>query len=472
MILAEALSTEPIRDSLGRELVHARALSPDSPKHRAMAGLLSKPPIPYFLALSEGLFRFLNPGKQIPLVFVTDWSDPSELIGLHLETDQGVLEDAELCFLGFYTDWDDLDSSGIVEIFAHELSHLWLSRMGFDFSLSPSNRFHTSTAITDAYMAFSEGFAEHFEMVTAELNGAAAECPDCYDHGFDLGAWLCARDKALRYHTVKNNRFLYHTAMPEREDFDCYQNLHMAHITSSAFMPERLKNGLQACSSEGLIASFFYRMYRSRALQGSQAPDEVYRGFGLERQGLSPLSNLYCKELCALSRIDLNKPSLFFDFVREYIRIFPGDKEEVLQIFAKVTNFVTVDDRAAGIFGELYRVGRRGNPTDVKAAYGQAKNLREACMERIRTDPGALNRAVYESVWVEGEKEICPVPWEPEHKERLKLDVNAATEVDFYALEGLSMEQCRALAALRESIHGFADRDAFIRALGEIRSGR
>ena len=37
-----------------------------------------------------------------------------------------------------------------------------------------SNRFHTSTAITDPFLAFLEGFAEHLEIVSWELDGGKA----------------------------------------------------------------------------------------------------------------------------------------------------------------------------------------------------------------------------------------------------------------------------------------------------------
>lgn len=37
-----------------------------------------------------------------------------------------------------------------------------------------SNRFQTSTAITDPFLAFLEGFAEHLEIVSWELDGGKA----------------------------------------------------------------------------------------------------------------------------------------------------------------------------------------------------------------------------------------------------------------------------------------------------------
>ena len=41
-------------------------------------------------------------------------------------------------------------------------------------ALSQSNRFQTSTAITDPFLAFLEGFAEHLEIVSWELDGGKA----------------------------------------------------------------------------------------------------------------------------------------------------------------------------------------------------------------------------------------------------------------------------------------------------------
>ena len=332
IVYAEALSTEACYTSDGKPLYCARVLPNDSEKHIAIQKIMECEAISFSLALHQMLDHAL--GCEAPLVIVTDWTDPREVVGLRLENGQEVQEYPELCFLALETNWEDLRHSEIEEIFAHELSHLWMHRMGYRPALSQSNRFHTSTAITDPFLAFLEGFAEHLEIVSQELLGKRKE--GFFDNGYDLGAWLCSRDSALRVHGVKNNRFLYLTAVPEAEDFASYQQLHMAHITSSAFLPEHLKNGLQAVSSEGLIASFFYQMYRSADLKHSPAPAQVYHRFGCDADRLSPTANLYVKILWAMMQLDWCRETLFTDFVQNYLDAFEADRDILMDIFARV----------------------------------------------------------------------------------------------------------------------------------------
>lgn len=462
--IAEAISQEPVVKA-GRRLHRARLLPPGSEKYRAIQAILKSQPVSYFLTLHTLLCRLL--GDDTPLYLVTDWSDPSEVIGLRLETDKETTDYPDLCFLAFYTDWERLPDSGIEEIFAHELSHLWLSRMGFDFSRSKSNKFHTCTAITDPYLAFSEGFAEHLEIVTQE-RGDSAGAPQLWDDGYDLDAWLCNRDSQLRLYAVKNNRFLYHTAMPVPEDQDSYQHLHMAHITSSAFMPEQLKNGLQAISSEGVVASFFYQMYRSDLLKQTKASDAVCQNCGISLNELDPETRRYGKIFYALSQMDLRKPSLLVDFLRAYCVSFPGERKELLHIFLRVTSFVTVDKAAAELFGSLYRIGRRGESAIFQQELIAARRWKQEKLEAILCGTLPLDKAIYPSIWVEGDKEVCPVPWDPGRTVRCRFDVNAATAIDYFSINGLSLPDCAALVKLREKRRGFQSVQEFQEALRNV----
>lgn len=440
ILLAEARSPEPTNG-----LYTARVLPPDSPKYQTIRAILDREPVSFFLKLHEDFSHSIH--DDLPLVIVTDWSDPCEVVGLRLESENGMEEYPSLCFLGLYTDWDDIGRSGIETIFAHELSHLWLHRLGFDVGLSRSNRFHTCTAITDPYMAFSEGFAEHLEIVSAERMGLTED--GFYDHGYDLSAWVCSRDSALRVHGVQNNRFLYLTAVAE-EAFDNYAHFHASHNTSSAFLPERLKNGSQAIASEGLIASFFYQLYKSAAPSGEDAVTE-----------------LYTRILHILTLLDLKSPTLFPDFVSAYMVAYPQTREQTTDIFGRVTNFVTVDPTAAQVFGSFYHIGRLGNPDELRSAYQQVKELKERCKNAILAG-APLDTNLYPVLWITADKAICPVPWEPDHTEPLKFDINAATAVDFFALNGLTFDQCRQLEAHRDSIGGFrsfADFDEYRNAL-------
>ena len=464
IVYAEALSTEASYTSDGKPLYCARVLPNDSEKYIAIQKIMECEAISFSLALHQMLDHAL--GCEAPLVIVTDWTDPREAVGLRLENGQEVQEYPELCFLALETNWEDLRRSEIEEIFAHELSHLWLHRMGYQPALSQSNRFHTSTAITDPFLAFLEGFAEHLEIVSQELLGTRKE--GFFDNGYDLGAWLCSRDSALRVHGVKNNRFLYLTAVPEAEDFASYQQLHMAHITSSAFLPEHLKNGLQAVSSEGLIASFFYQMYRSADLKHSPAPAQVYHRFGCDADRLSPAANLYVKILWAMIQLDWRRETLFTDFVQNYLDAFEADRDILMDIFARVTNFVTVDPAAQQMFGEIYRVGRQGDMEKIVRLCKQAASQKEIWLTELQSGAHRLDDAIYKSIWIEADKPVRPVPWGSEHSTRLKINVNAATDVDFFALDGLSFPQCQELVRIREQYGGFSGLDEFCQTVAQI----
>ena len=464
IVYAEALSTEASYTSDGKPLYCARVLPNDSEKHIAIQKIMECEAISFSLALHQMLDHAL--GCEAPLVIVTDWTDPREAVGLRLENGQEVQEYPELCFLALETNWEDLRHSEIEEIFAHELSHLWMHRMGYRPALSQSNRFHTSTAIADPFLAFLEGFAEHLEIVSQELLGKRKE--GFFDNGYDLGAWLCSRDSALRVHGVKNNRFLYLTAVPEAEDFASYQQLHMAHITSSAFLPEHLKNGLQAVSSEGLIASFFYQMYRSADLKHSPAPAQVYHRFGCDADRLSPTANLYVKILWAMMQLDWRRETLFTDFVQNYLDAFEADRDILMDIFARVTNFVTVDPAAQQMFGEIYRVGRQGDMEKIVRLCKQAASQKEIWLTELQSGARRLDDAIYKSIWIEADKPVRPVPWDSEHSTRLKINVNAATDVDFFALDGLTFPQCQELVRIREQYGGFSGLDEFRQTVVQI----
>ena len=464
-ILAEALSLIPVQDDAGHPLHLARQLNEQSPKAVAMRTLLEHEPIPFFLRVHGALCALIH--SDDPLVIVTDWSDPCEVVGLRLEMPDGTRDMPQLCFLALETNWDDLSASGIEHILGHELSHLWLHRMGYDAARSRSNRFHTVTAITDSYLAFAEGFAEHLEILSAERMGTLN--PDAlYDRGYDVGAWLCLRDEALRIHGVRENRFLYLPALPEEDEGD-YAALHAAHNTSSSVMPERLKNGAQVIASEGLIASFFYRVMRCDALLNTPLPAALRAAFP---DATCAQEALLLKELWAFSHVRMDSAHLLTDFVAAYGACFPQEREAMLRVFSEVTELVTVSRDAPAVFGSLYRIGRQGDVTAFKEALSRANAFKKQTMDGLLSGALALDGAISPALWVEGDKRIRPIPWDVQCLEPLRFDANTAAAVDFFSLNGLTLAQCRALEAQRNRQGGFASMEEFLLAVSALRRSK
>lgn len=462
IIFAEAVSTELVEDNNGNKLCHARVLSADCDKYKIINDLFENTTISYFLKIGDCLNNYIKNEK--PLVFVTDWTDPTEMLGLRLEEDGKVADYPDLCFLAFNTEWD-IKSSGIEEIFAHEFSHLWLSLLGYDFKSSQSNKFHTCTAITDPFMAFSEGLAEHLEIVTKDLMSSNDWKNALWDHGYDVNAWLCLRDEQLRYHGVINNRFIYHTAIPSIQDNEVYNNLHMEHITSSAFTPERIKNANQMMASEGVISSVFYQMYKHEVFKNTYLDDAFYMQFGIEKDKVNPVTNLYLKILFAISKINLQKSSLMVDFIQSYANVFPDEKIDLYETFLKVTHYSTISTRSNEVFANLYRAGRRGEINAFKAALSVANEYKKDMLNKVLNGEVSIDNALVEELWIYADKEITPTPWDPDTKVKYRIDINTATEIDFLALDNMTLEKAIELVRIRDSKGGFNSLDEFYNIL-------
>lgn len=459
IIFAEAVNDELVEYINGINLCHARVLSEESNKYQIMDKLFTETTISYFLKMGEGLNALIK--NEMPLIIVTDWSDPTEMVGLRLESGDRIEDYPNLVFLAFNTDWEDIKRSGIEAIFAHEYSHLWLNLLGYDHKLSKSNKFNTCTAITDVYLAFSEGLAEHLEIVTKELNENKVNENGFWDYGYDVNAWISLRDEQLRYHAAINNRFIYHTAFPYFEDYETYSALNLAHITSSAFTPEKLKNGSQMMASEGAISTIFYLMYKSEVLKNTYLDNVFYHQFGKDKEDVDVLTNLYLKIIFAISKIDLTKSSLMTDFIEKYGEAFPNEKKELYDIFLRATHYSTVSADIARDFGKFYRIGRSGEVNAFREAYKNITMSKEKLFNEVLNGDIKLNQSLYAELWIEADEEITPVPWVPEEKTKYRFDINTATEIDLLSISGISIERAKQIIKTRELQGGFKSLEEF-----------
>jgi len=471
LIIAELISRTPITTTANERLYHARTLDPASPKHKTIIDMVENNALSHYVKVGQWLAYYLK--NEQPVVVVVDGEEHNAMFGLRLEENGRTTDYPDLGFAAFETNWDRWDSvykPSVISLFGHECSHVWMRWLGMEIDIngfltgSMANKFHTSTAITDYFMAFSEGFAEWLEVVTKDLNGYKLQDGEFWDYGFDGNALISRRDQQLRYHAVKNNRFIYHTATPYAEDFDgSYANLHMAHITSSAFTPERIKNGSQMLSSEGAVASIFFQIYAHELFKNTYEGAGFYAAFGAAREDIAPIENLLLKVLYALSKIDLTKPSLMTDFIRSYGECFPSEKSEIYDTFTKTTHFATVSAKAGDLFGEIYRVGRRGVVSEAVNLIQNVRNPMVADLRKALQDGRLkLDSALYQEIWITGDEEITPTPWEPDAKVPYRFNINTATAIDFMALSGVTLDIGEKLVKIREKMQGFSSRDEFL----------
>lgn len=488
-------------DSKGDEVYLVKPIPESSKKYHVLNEILRQSPCKEFITLGERLKYFISKTKY-PTLFtetasedlyiMTDFSDPRPLIGLCFVEDEeqveSVLKDhssedevenykkinakENLLFIALATDWEYLNDGSLAGIFGHEYSHLWFLLLNFPSDRQTSNKFHCSTGITDPYTAFNEGFAEHLEIVSLDLAPELKESElhqDFWDNGMNINAWLSYRDKQLRYHAVKNNRYVYRTATPDLDEYPSYIDLHMAHITSSAFLPEKVKNGSQILASEGAMASVFYQIYNHPTFQNRYLPEEFYQQFGVSKEVVNPVENLYLKIFYALAQPNPTDRFPMIHFVESYGECFPEEKEELFTLFLEMTHYTTVSHEAAALFGENYRRGRRGLIEPYKDILQLVIDFKKEVTQQVINGERPLDGALYPPLWVKNpDCVITPVPWVLDYHVEYELDLNTATVIDYLSFEGIDLEMGKKIVQDRTERKGFANFEEFKKLYPDI----
>ncbi|MFW6304968.1 MAG: hypothetical protein ACOC1V_04255 [Candidatus Saliniplasma sp.] len=240
--------------------------------------------------------------------------------------------------------------------------------------------------MTDTYTAFMEGFGNSLEIVCYE-NGldelAEKKFEGLWDCGLDINAFLSNRETQLSYWLVKNNRMVYHKMVPNIEDYQDYIKLHIDHITSSAFLPEMVKNGGKILASEGCISTIFYYLYKEETFREFQ-DDDFYKKFGTDKSELTSLENLYLKVLYTMANIDFeNSEQPMIDFIVNYGELFPKEKEFLYRTFLELTHYTTMSKEAQNLFSEFYLNGRRAQIEEFKVQYKHIMKFKERMLNAV-----------------------------------------------------------------------------------------
>jgi hypothetical protein len=288
-------------------------------------------------------------------------------------------------------DFDPTDSDGLVAIHAHELGHLIMASLAGPPPRRASNGVHFTTVRTDGWLAFVEGWGEHFQPMAVDhhrggrADGAIepAATPGWERAWYERfareqvdGCWICpanlrfirwqgAGERRLRDAGIRSNLFIHELALPApllgdgRPPFEArmYRDVVPPPLDGS------LRSGPRALASEGVLATFFHRLasderlrahYRERAFYRAFLPDEP--GAELDRRDppdwVSPAENVYLKVFHVLHRAFRWGDWPLVEFVKGYAATFPDEAAIVYDIFLDVTRGVTVERAAAARHAE------------------------------------------------------------------------------------------------------------------------
>jgi hypothetical protein len=241
---------------------------------------------------------------------------------------------------GFYLANDDKRHAGYVDlyrtktltgkfgsddqIFPHELGHVIVRQLAGVPPQGGSNQLHALGVQTDPYNAWSEGFAEHFQVMSVDdpdahpTTRALASDPGeqalarrlLANYSREVASrwaplsprrmgflfWYSGTEQVLRYHAVKANLFARFPKLPEAllgmpDPYPAYllQNI----LPGDPGDP--VKPVPVLLSTEGVISALFHRWVTDPALQHHYRDEEFYGRFGTAPGSVTPLENAYLK---------------------------------------------------------------------------------------------------------------------------------------------------------------------------------
>lgn len=346
--------------------------------------------------------------------------------------------------------------------FLHETGHVVLSMLnrGSTIPKRPIAAIsHTTAALTDRGTAFDEGFAIHLETLAAHI-GSEPYFKERYKHGrFLFGApdmlgeyhrhaadLMSFSQTIARYYEVRENNFAFSPAFKGPD----YLRVQLEKSRDFA----SLRDANQLLQSEGFYASFFFGVL----MRGKSVPSAAVIH---ERQD---------KILAALSDMlgsgtrSAEDPFLQL-FVEAYIRKFPAEASELIDVLLDLSHGVFVDKQAPALWRGHYLGALRLDLAERNNK--EIEDARRAWRVRVAKDPKALysNLGPQIRASVSGVS-VTLVAFEDTSP--LSFDVNTAEEGIMRMIPGINEAEV-ASWLLTRSDRPFANREDFERRAGLTR---
>ncbi len=251
---------------------------------------------------------------------------------------------------------------GIDQIFPHELAHIIMRQLAGEPEKGGSNQVHAIGVRTDPQQAFSEGFAEHCQIMAIEDPDAD---PETRALASDAGRrrlagdlapkyleelqarlapagpmrmgflfWFSGTEQAWRYFAVKQNAFACQAPLPER--MLAARDLYPAYLAQNVLPgnpQDPPKPASVMLSTEGVVSALFYRWAAHEGMQERYLDDEFYARFGVTRSVVSPLENIYLK---LFHLFFIKKPGDTAAVIRGYKSMYPDESAMLDELVREV----------------------------------------------------------------------------------------------------------------------------------------
>ncbi len=244
--------------------------------------------------------------------------------------------------------------AAIDQIFPHELLHVIVHDLAGEQPEGGANQVHAVGVRTDRITAFSEGFAEHAQVMAIDAPdadpGTRALAADAAGRARALAAmdayrralsarwsiatrsrmtfplWFSGAEQVLRYHAVRDNLFAHETSVPAR--LQTGEHAYAAYLVENVVPGDPhlpTKSVGRLLSTEGVVSAMFVRLVNAPAIQRVYRDDAFYARFSTSAQDLDGLDNAYLKVFAAIHKGGYDTAAV----LRAYIDSFPDEAAAV-----------------------------------------------------------------------------------------------------------------------------------------------
>ena len=313
------------------------------------------------LILYSQALKYANLANEPLYLSIRQGSGKSGQIGFYLKKDSQLINKTTTPWIEMSTEDTNKNQaymSSFTQIFPHEMGHILLHLTAPDFSSEQeisTLEIHNSDVITDYAIAFHEGFAEHFEILSRQMeenqNLKEEIEKDMHAKRFKVNIKVSSlkRDftfplrfdfyRATSLFILQSREALKRNDLPlsgdciyKNEAISFSNNEKAILFNNLGFTADKKqkKNLQQNLSTESVISRFFILMQKESKLSLSDHYNKIFEAF---HQYLG-------KD---------NKPPLI-QFVNGYCSLYPKERSRVLKAFKDATGYQFVENAAPEIW--------------------------------------------------------------------------------------------------------------------------
>ncbi len=396
-----------------------------------------------YLQIEQGCEAF----RHQTLLYLSNEDGGFARQGFWFKSKQDKPEYCDLLFVDMTVTINDINQGRFLEVFAHEMAHIFMRRLKGNLPPSPSTRFHNVFAVTDYQTAFNEGFGIYFQTFAAVMSDHQGFRARMEGRTPPTGAehWFSNIDGRERIFGVMHNNFVFERALPERlTAIDAYrlEGLLPSHST-------QLKNAQSMLASEGVIATLFYRLVTNPDIFAIDPRDTHWQSASLatHREIFDSLAHH--------SWQSTSQP--YLQFVSSLTQNNKAKAKQILKSFITTTYGSSMEKSATALAQRMIHAGYSGHLEQFVQHYAEYKRKIAQLAEIAIKDSTRLSQEIGTAIWLtQPGVQVKTAPW-ADKRQPLTVNLNAATKAELQLLGMFSEKQISDFLNNR-SIHGpYAD---------------